>query len=121
MNDFNMTVKKHERQLIKQAEIITREDENIFDDVEDLFQIKSVDGELLYACNVCNQSLETETEMKEHLKKKDHKEIILNISKSADKCEDESRVKEHYSCKACTLLEGLSSYLQLTKKLIITC
>ena len=82
MNGFNMTVKRrkkekrkekrkiHERQSIKQAEIITQEDENIFDDVEDLIQIESVDGELLYACNVCNQGLETETEMKEHLKKR---------------------------------------------------
>ena len=106
--------KKGDRQSIQHAEIITKEDESIFDDIEDLFQIESVDGELLYACNVCNEGLETETEMKEHLNK-DHKEIILNISKSADKCVNKSKVEEHYSCKACTLLGG-SEFISTTYK-----
>ena len=51
-------------QKIKHAAITTKEDENIFDDFEDLFQIESRDGELVYACNVCNEGLETEYEKK---------------------------------------------------------
>ena len=105
--------KKGDRQSTQQAEIITKE-ESIFDDIEDLFQIESVDGELLYACNVCNEGLETETEIKEHLNK-DHKEIILNLSKSADKCVNKSKVEEYYSCKACTLLGG-SEFISTTYK-----
>ena len=112
--------KPDERQSIKNAAIITKEDEDIFDNIEDLFQIESVDCEILYACNVWNEGSETETEMKEHLNK-DHKEIILNISKSADKCVDESKVEEHYSCKTCTLLGG-SEFISTTyKKITLTC
>ena len=52
--------------------------------------------------------------MKKHLNK-DHKGIILNISKSAEKCVDKSKVEEHYSCKACTLLGG-SEFISTTYK-----
>ena len=99
---------------------VTKEEENNFDDFEELYQIESVDGELLYACNVCNEALDTENEMKEHLNK-DHKELILNINKTADNNHqnldtmqkspkrlhvDQSKAEENYSCKACTLLGG---------------
>ena len=83
-------------QSVKHAEITTNEDEYIFDDFEDLFQIESVDGELVYACNACNGGLETEYEIKEHLNKY-HKEIILNKSNSADKYVDKTKVEEYYS------------------------
>ena len=52
--------------------------------------------------------------MKEHLNK-NHKEIILNIRKSADKCVNKSKVEEHYSCKACTL-QGGSEFISTTYK-----
>ena len=57
-------LQKDDMQSIKHAASITKEYENIFDDFEDLFQIESVDGELVYACNVYNEGLETEYEKK---------------------------------------------------------
>ena len=50
------------------------------DGIEDLFQIEIVEGEELYACNVCNEGFEKDDEIKRHIEK-DHYEMVLQIRK----------------------------------------
>ena len=45
-------------------------------DFEDYFQIEVVDGESLFVCNVCNEGLENEHEIEEHIK--NNHESLLN-------------------------------------------
>ena len=40
------------------------------DDIEDLFQIEIVEGEELYAYNVCNEGFEKDDEIKRHIEKR---------------------------------------------------
>ena len=46
--------------------------------------MEAIDGDFVYECNVCNEGLDTEDEMKEHLNK-NHKEMILNIKTVVEK------------------------------------
>ena len=65
------------------------ENEDI-DGIEDLFQIEIVEGEELYACNVCNEGFENNDEIKKHIEK-DHFQVLLQIKKEMyEDNEDES-------------------------------
>ena len=44
--------------------------------VEDYFQLEFVDGENLFVCNVCDEGLDSETEVKQHIQEKH--ESLLN-------------------------------------------
>ena len=55
------------------------ENEDI-DGIEDLFQIEIVEGEELYACNVCNEGFEKNEEIKKP-KEKYHYQVVLQIRK----------------------------------------
>ena len=50
------------------------------DDMQDLFQLEIVEGEELYACNVCNEGFEKEGEIKKHIEKYHH-QVLLQIMK----------------------------------------
>ena len=39
-------------------------------DVEDYFQIKLVDGEPVFVCNICNEGFYSEAEIREHINDK---------------------------------------------------
>ena len=39
-------------------------------DVEDYFQIEFVDGEPVFACNICDEGFDSEPEIKEHINDK---------------------------------------------------
>ena len=41
----------------------------------DLFQLEVVSGEEVYVCNLCDEGLDSEAELREHLKKK-HKKVL---------------------------------------------
>ena len=53
---------------------------NRFEDFEELFQIESLDGEVVYACNVCDEGLDTKTDVKQHIHIQ-HKNILQTIRK----------------------------------------
>ena len=38
-----------------------------FDDFERLFQVEPREGEVVYACNVCDEGLDTENDVKKHI------------------------------------------------------
>ena len=51
--------------------------------IEDMFQLEILDGEQVYACNVCDQGFDIEDEIKKHIVD-NHKEIMIEISKYMD-------------------------------------
>ena len=60
-------------------------------DTKDFFQVKIIDGEKLFACNICNEGVQDEHSIKWHIYDK-HKDPTLNILKS-DKYTDAEEVK----------------------------
>ena len=46
-----------------------------------MFQLEVLDGEQVYACNVCDNGFESEDKIIKHIKE-DHKEIMVEISKN---------------------------------------
>ena len=46
-----------------------------------------LDGEEIYACNVCDQGFDREDEIKKHVLD-DHKEIVIEISKDSENKEE---------------------------------
>ena len=77
---------KHPIQKIEENEIKSKEiDYNLegIESIEDLFQLEVVDGDELYACNVCDQGFDIEDEIKKHIVD-NHKEIMIEISKYMD-------------------------------------
>ena len=58
------------------------------DGIEDLFQIEIVEGEELYACNVCNEGFEKEDSIKKHIEK-DHFQVLLQIRKEMYEDQDD--------------------------------
>ena len=107
------------------------EAQNRFEDFEDLFQIESVEGEVIYACNVCDKGLDTEDDIKKHLKIH-QKEILQSIRKESEDdlenpdqgiivCAESNSDKEEakamysYTCKACVVL-GLGNCVSSNDK-----
>ena len=54
--------------------------DKIFDDIEDLFQIYSLDNDVVYACNVRNDGFDIEEDVIKHLTCI-HKEVLQHIHK----------------------------------------
>ena len=52
---------------------ITRDDESESEGELDLFQLEVVSDEEVYVCNLCDEGLDSEAELREHLKKKHNK------------------------------------------------
>ena len=71
-----------EEELGTHKENNTFVEDKIFEDFKEMHQIEWVEGELLYVCNVCDEGLNTEGDVKTHLDKY-HKEILQNISKES--------------------------------------
>ena len=44
-----------------------RNEESLDADLEDLFQIEVVDGEIFYVCNICNEGVDNENMIKRHM------------------------------------------------------
>ena len=60
-------------------------------DTKDFFQVKIIDGETLFACNICNEGVQDEHSIKRHIYDK-HKYLTLDILKS-DEYTDAEEVK----------------------------
>ena len=56
-----------------------------------------LNGELVYACNVCNKGFDSDDKVKNHIEK-DHKDILIEINKNIeeDKDVDESEDDEAF-------------------------
>ena len=77
---------KHPIQNNKENEIKSKEigyDLEGMESIEDLFQLEVLDGEEIYACNVCDQGFDNEDKTKNHIAD-NHKEIMIEISKFMD-------------------------------------
>ena len=62
------------------AEINLHEVACVLSCIDDLFQMEIVEGEQLYACNVCDEGFEKSDQIRNHIEN-NHKEIILQLSK----------------------------------------
>ena len=63
-----------------------------------MFKIESVEREVFYVCNVCDERFQTETEVKKHLQSI-HEAIFQNITKETNDKEvnlDESDIYEGF-------------------------
>ena len=56
---------------------LTRDDESESEGEFDLFQLEVVSDEEVYVCNLCDEGLDSEAEIREHLKEKHKKELKL--------------------------------------------
>ena len=69
---------RHTLQNMEEEEISSKEvDYNLdgIESIENLFQLEFLDGDQIYACNVCDQGFDIENEIKKHIID-NHKEII---------------------------------------------
>ena len=51
-----------------------------------MFQIEVVEGEQVYACNICNEGFDQDAEIKKHIGE-NHSEIIIQIAKNLEENE----------------------------------
>ena len=59
-----------------------------------MFTIEIVEGEQVYACNICDEGFDKEAEIRQDIVE-DHKEIIPHISEKLEE-EEESDLDESY-------------------------
>ena len=59
------------------------------EEIEDMFQIEYLEGEQVYACNICDEGFDKEAEVREHIGEVHH-EIITQIKESL---EEEEQIK----------------------------
>ena len=52
-------------------------------DLEDYYQIEFVDGEPIFACNICDEGLDSEAEVTKHIKDK-HESIMSDDLNDCD-------------------------------------
>ena len=69
--DSKITLKKH----INKKHQITNEAESESEGEYDLFQLEIVSDEEVYVCNLCDEGLNSENEVKKHLKEA-HKKVF---------------------------------------------
>ena len=60
-----------------------------FESIEDLFQLKILNGKEVYACKVCDQGFDKEDKITNNIVE-NHKEIMIEISKDMEKKEHKS-------------------------------
>ena len=54
-----------------------------FEDIDDTFQNEIVDGKQVHKCNICNEELDKDAEIKNHIEEK-YKKIIIQITKDLE-------------------------------------
>ena len=72
----------------------TADDMEGVEGIDDMFQIEYLEGEQVYACNICDEGFEKETEIRDHIVKV-HNDIVTQITDRLEE-EEESRVDEIY-------------------------
>ena len=84
------------KSLPSNKEVCDMMEEEDIDGIEDLFQLEIVEGEELYACNVCNEGFVNNDNIKNHIQK-DHYQVLLQIRKEMyeDADEDDGSNDKH--------------------------
>ena len=90
-----MQLKKHKntKHATEHVEAMFQEEGDLtktdcgFEGIEDMFQIEIMDGEQVYACNICNEGFDQDAEVKKHIEEK-HNEIIQQITKDLVESEE---------------------------------
>ena len=77
-----VTLKKHVN--TKHPHLVTehkyQEEDIVLNCVQELFQIEALEGEQVFACNVCNEGFDIEDNVRKHITS-DHTDILMQISK----------------------------------------
>jgi hypothetical protein len=63
--------------------------------IDDMFQIEFLEGEQVYACNICYEAFDKEAEIKDHIVEV-HNDIVTQIKDRLEEEEEESIVDESY-------------------------
>ena len=69
-------------------ETYTTEEDPMIEGIDDHFQIEILKGELVYACNICDEGFDIEDKIKKHIAF-NHKDILIEISKNVEEEEDD--------------------------------
>ena len=77
---------EHEEAMFQEEGYLTKPDYG-FEGIEDMFEIEIIDGEQVYACNICNEGFDQDAEVKKHIEEK-HNEIIQQITKDLVESEE---------------------------------
>ena len=81
---------KHPPTIIKTNNI---NEDPMLDGIDEHFQIEFLEGEQVYACNICDEGFDIEDEIKKHIAV-NHKDILIEISKNIDEEEDDNCSEE---------------------------
>ena len=63
--------------------------------IDDMFQIEFLEGEQVYACNICDEAFDKEAEIKDRIVEV-HNDIVTQIKDRLEEEEEESIVDESY-------------------------
>ena len=74
-------------EVISQEEGNLLKDDSGFEGIDDMFQIEILEGESVFACNICNEGFDQDYEIRKHIEE-DHNEIVMQISKALEENED---------------------------------
>ena len=72
---------------------ISQEDGNLlkdnsgFEGNNDMFQIEVLEGQPVFACNICNEGFKQDYEIRKHIEE-EHNEIVMQITKALEENED---------------------------------
>ena len=102
-----ITLQKHmntKHPLIDPANVLSEEDTDINCDIEDeqeLYNIEMVNGEPLWACNLCNDGLDSEEEIITHIKES-HNRVVSITEEPISACKDGNCAEmREVSCMEC--------------------
>ena len=95
VGNTGVSLKKHINTKHPPTNIKTNksEEDPILAGIDEHYQIEFIEGEQVYACNICDEGFDSEDEIKEHIAV-DHKDILIEISKNVDEREEEDYSEE---------------------------
>ena len=62
-------------------------DNSGFEGIDDMFQIEILEGEPVFACNICNEGFDQDYEIRKHVEE-DHNEIVIQITTALEENEE---------------------------------
>ena len=71
------------------------EEDTMSEGIDDHYQIQVIDGEQVYAFNICDEGFDTGDEVKKHISVS-HKDVLIEISEKIDEDEVDNCIEESY-------------------------
>ena len=62
-------------------------DNSGFEGIDDMFQMEILEGEPVFACNICNEGFDQDYEIRKHIEE-EHNEMFMQITKALEENED---------------------------------